>query len=190
MILGLCESPITFHAIIDWSRALNDGEMQLREILDLDAMLSKAPETLSDDEEEGDGEISEKTAGVTYKEEEEVEEEPEVVNEDDEDMTERRARPVEEEEEDNTLSLAQMEETLKPAALERFATITSLFKKFSNIQLDRMRALNAGESFPTATENKYHKLREDLTAEVEIDAVPREQDRISGRPACIRSTAG
>ena len=167
MILGLCESPITFHAIIDWSRALNDGEMQLREILDLDAMLSKAPETLSDDEEEGDGEISEKTAGVTYKEEEEVEEEPEVVNEDDEDMTERRTRVVEEEEEDNTLSLAQMEETLKPAALERFAKITSLFKKFSNIQLDRMRALNAGESFPTSTENKYHKLREELTAEVE-----------------------
>ena len=160
MILGLCESPITFHAIIDWSRALNDGEMQLREILDLDAMLSKAPETLTEDgEEEDNGEISEKTAGVTYKEEEEVEEEPEVVNEDDEDMTERRTRVVEEEEEDNTLSLAQMEETLKPAALERFAKITSLFKKFSNIQLDRMRALNAGESFPTSTENKYHKLR-------------------------------
>ena len=168
MILGLCESPITFHAIIDWSRALNDGEMQLREILDLDAMLSKAPETLTEDgEEEDNGEISEKTAGVTYKEEEEVEEEPEVVNEDDEDMTERRTRVVEEEEEDNTLSLAQMEETLKPAALERFAKITSLFKKFSNIQLDRMRALNAGESFPTSTENKYHKLREELTAEVE-----------------------
>ena len=168
MILGLCESPITFHAIIDWSRALNDGEMQLREILDLDAMLSKAPETLTDDsEEEDNGEISEKTAGVTYKEEEEVEEEPEVVNEDDEDMTERRTRVVEEEEEDNTLSLAQMEETLKPAALERFAKITSLFKKFSNIQADRMRALNAGDSFPTSTENKYHKLREELTAEVE-----------------------
>jgi RNA polymerase primary sigma factor len=168
MILGLCESPITFHAIIDWSNALNNGEMQLREILDLDAMLSKAPETLTDDEEEeGDGEISEKTAGVSYKEEEEVEDEPEAVSEDDDDMTERRARPVEEEEEDNTLSLAQMEEALKPEALERFAKITSLFKKFSNIQLERMRALNAGEDFSTASENKYHKLREELTAEVE-----------------------
>ncbi|RZM21272.1 MAG: RNA polymerase sigma factor RpoD, partial [Sphingomonas sp.] len=38
MILGLCESPITFNAIIDWSTALNEGTMQLREILDLDAM--------------------------------------------------------------------------------------------------------------------------------------------------------
>ena len=60
-----------------------------------------------------------------------------------------------------------MEEALKPAALERFAIITSLFKKFSNIQLERMRALNAGEDFSTASENKYHKLREQLTAEVE-----------------------
>jgi RNA polymerase primary sigma factor len=168
MILGLCESPITFHAIIDWSNALNDGEMQLREILDLDAMLSKAPETLTDDEEEeGDGEISEKTAGVSYKEEDEVDEEPEAASDDDDDMTERRSRPVEEEEEDNTLSLAQMEEALKPAALERFAKIASLFKKFSNIQLERMRALNAGEEFSSASENKYHKLREELTAEVE-----------------------
>ena len=168
MILGLCESPITFHAIIDWSNALNDGEMQLREILDLDAMLSKAPETLTDDEEEeGDGEISEKTAGVSYKEEDEVDDEPESASDDDDDLTERRSRPVEEEEEDNTLSLAQMEEALKPAALERFAKIATLFKKFSNIQLERMRALNAGEEFSSASENKYHKLREELTAEVE-----------------------
>jgi RNA polymerase primary sigma factor len=42
-----------------------------------------------------------------------------------------------------------------------------LFKKFSNIQLERMRALNAGEEFSSASENKYHKLREELTAEVE-----------------------
>jgi RNA polymerase primary sigma factor len=172
MILGLCESPITFHAIIEWSNALNNSEMQLREILDLDAMLTKepAPESLTDDgeEDDGDGEISEKTAGVSYKEEEEVADEPDAAaNEDDEDMTERRMRPVEEEEEDNTLSLAQMEEALKPGALEKFATITSLFKKFSNIQLQRMQSMANGEEFTKASENKYQKLREDLTAEVE-----------------------
>ncbi len=52
MILGLCESPITFNAIIDWSSALNEGTMQLREIIDLDAMLSKdpAPDSLTDDD--------------------------------------------------------------------------------------------------------------------------------------------
>jgi RNA polymerase primary sigma factor len=43
MIWGLCESPITFEAIIGWSNALNEGRMQLREIMDLEAMLSKGP---------------------------------------------------------------------------------------------------------------------------------------------------
>jgi RNA polymerase primary sigma factor len=95
MILGLCESPLTFQAIIEWSTALNNGEMQLREILDLDAMLSKdpAPESLSDDEDgDDDGEISEKTAGPSFKDEDEVEEEPEAGDEDEDSLVERRAR--------------------------------------------------------------------------------------------------
>ena len=172
MILGLCESPITFHAIIGWSEALNAGTMQLREILDLDAMLSKdpAPESLSDDDEEGDGEISEKNAGPTFKEEEEPEEVVAASDDDhDEDsLTERRTpRPSDDEEEDNTLSLAAMEELLKPSALEKFATITSLFKKFSKVQQARIDALGVGNDFAAAEEKKYHKLREELTAQVE-----------------------
>jgi len=170
MILGLCESPITFHAIIQWSEALNNEEMQLREILDLDAMLSKepAPENLTEDgEEEGDGEISEATAGPSYKEEEDIEEE-ESADEEDEDGIERRARrPVEEEEEDNTLSLAQMEAQLKPHALEKFAEITSLFKKFEKLQAERLDVMGAGGVFSAAKEKTYQQLREDLTAQVE-----------------------
>ncbi|MFM9978622.1 MAG: RNA polymerase sigma factor RpoD, partial [Sphingomonadaceae bacterium] len=172
MILGLCESPITFHAIIDWSNALNEGRMQLREIIDLDAMLNKdpAPEALTEDGEEAGGEISEKTAGVSFKEEDEVT--TEVIHSDDEhdeeSLTERRApRPVDDEEEDNTLSLAQMEETLKPMALEKFASIATLFKKFSKVQHARIDALGSGNAFAASEERKYHKLREDLTAEVE-----------------------
>ncbi|MBV9932020.1 MAG: RNA polymerase sigma factor RpoD [Alphaproteobacteria bacterium] len=172
MIWGLCESPITFNAIIDWSSALNEGRMQLREILDLDAMLSKGPtpEQVEGAEAEGaDGDISEKTAGPSFKEEEDVEEAP-VQEEDDEEegLVDRRARPqFEEEDEDNTLSLAQMEETLKPQALERFATITDLYKKFSKLQGSRMDAMSAGRDFPKGDEKKYQDLREQLTAEVE-----------------------
>jgi RNA polymerase primary sigma factor len=172
MIWGLCESPITFNAIINWSNALNNGDMQLREILDLDAMLSKGPtpEQVEGAEAEGAGdEISEKTAGPSFKEEEEVEEAP-VEEEDDEEegLVERRARPqFEEEDEDNTLSLAQMEETLKPQALERFAKITDLYKKFARIQTARMEAMSGGRDFARGEENKYQSLREQLTAEVE-----------------------
>ena len=169
MILGLCESPITFTSIIDWSTALNEGTMQLREILDLDAMLSKgpSPEQVEGADEDDNGEISEKTAGASFKEEEDVKEEASADDEDD-DMTERRTpRQSDDEEEDNTLSLAQMEETLKPMALERFASITALYKKFSKVQQARLDAMSAGGELSAADERKYQKLREDLTAEVE-----------------------
>jgi RNA polymerase primary sigma factor len=171
MIIGLCESPITFHAIIHWSEALNKEEMQLREILDLDAMLSKEPpvekmeEGAEDDDEEP--EISEATAGPTYKEEEEVEDAEEEVDEDDEDGEPRARRREEEEEEDNTLSLAQMEAQLKPAALETFARITALFKKFEKLQAERVEILGSGQDYPATKEKKYEALREELTAEVE-----------------------
>jgi RNA polymerase primary sigma factor len=171
MILGLCESPITFHAIIQWSEALNAGEMQLREILDLDAMLSKepAPENLTEDgEEDGDGEISEATAGPSYKEEEEVEEEPAADEDEDEDGIERRARrPVEEEEEDNTLSLAQMEAQLKPEALEKFALSPRCSRSSRRSRQERLDAMGAGQRFSGAKEKQYQQLREDLTAQVE-----------------------
>src|SRR5206468_2970883 len=154
MIWGLCESPITFNAIIGWSNALNEGRMQLREILDLDAMLSKGPtaEQIAATEEGGEnaeGEISEKVAGPSIKEEEEVADQPDAgANEDEEDMVERRTAPqAEEEDEDNTLSLAQMEETLKPQALEKFAEITSLYKKFAKVQSSRMDALASTQDF-------------------------------------------
>lgn len=168
MIMGLCESPITFHAIIQWSEALNNEEMQLREILDLDAMLSKEPpvEKMEEGEDDDDGEISEKTAGPSYKEDDDIEEEEDADGED-EDGEGTSRRREEEDEEDNTLSLAQMEAALKPEALERFARITDLFRKFEKIQGDRLDSLGNGEDFSAAKEKKYQSLREDLTAEVE-----------------------
>jgi len=166
MILGLCESPITFNAIIDWSTALNEGTMQLREIVDLDAMLSKGPSAEQVEGAEDDsGEISESSAGPSFKEEEEPEE---ASADDEDDMTERRApRPSDDEEEDNTLSLAQMEETLKPLALEKFANITAIYRNFSKMQESRLDAMASGADLSDAQERKYQKLREDLTAEVE-----------------------
>jgi RNA polymerase primary sigma factor len=171
MIIGLCESPITFHAIIQWSEALNNEEMQLREILDLDAMLSKEPPV--DKMEEGaedddDGEISEETAGPTIRDDDEVEEEEEADEDEDEDGDgEPKRRREEDDEEDNTMSLAQMEAALKPDALERFARITDLFRKFEKLQAERVDTLGAGMVFPAAKEKKYEQLREELTAEVE-----------------------
>ena len=167
MIMGLCESPITFHAIIQWSEALNAEDMQLREILDLDAMLSKEPppDKMEEENEEDDGSISEETAGPTIREDDEVEDHKEEGEDGDEDG--EGTKREEDEEEDNTLSLAQMEAALKPDAIERFARITKLFKTFEKLQAERVDTLAAGGEFPKAKEKKYEELGEQLTAEVE-----------------------
>ncbi len=166
MIIGLCESPITFHAIIHWSEALNNEEMQLREILDLDAMLSKEPpvDKMEEENEDDDGEISEETAGVDIRDDDDDSDDE---DSDDEDGEEGSSKKDDDDDEDNTLSLAQMEATLKPEALETFARITSLFKKFEKLQAERVETLGAGKDFAAAKEKRYEKMREDLTAEVE-----------------------
>jgi len=163
MIAGLCESPMTFTSMIEWSNALNEGRMQLREILDLEAMLAKDPA----EAEEKEGEDNSDLPTVQFKEDEEPENEAAAPDEED-GITERRAkRPADDDDEDQTLSLAAMEEVLKPAAIEKFSQITSTYKKFFKLQESRLAALAVNENFPAADERKYHKLREELTREVQ-----------------------
>jgi RNA polymerase primary sigma factor len=163
MIAGLCESPMTFTAMIEWSNALNEGRMQLREILDLDAMLAKDPTEESLAEESSD------LPAVTFKDEADTDEPVEKAadDEDEEGPAARRGPREDDEEEDNTLSLAQMEEQLKPAALEKFALITATYKKFSKLQESRLGALHANTEFGAADERRYQKLREELTGNVQ-----------------------
>ena len=170
MIMGLCQSPITFHAIIQWSEALNNEEMQLREILDLDAMLSKEPpadklaEGAEDDDD--DGEISEETAGPTIRDDDDDADDDS--DSEDEDGEEGSSKSDDEDEdEDNTMSLAQMEAALKPDAIERFARIKDLFGKFEKLQAERVDTLGRGDAFAPAKEKKYEALSDQLTAEVE-----------------------
>ncbi|MFQ3665345.1 MAG: RNA polymerase sigma factor RpoD [Sphingomonadaceae bacterium] len=172
MIAGLCESPMTFAAIIDWSRAINEGRMHLREILDLEAMLAKPTE---------DGEGADMP--VTFKEEreDEADEQPPAANDDEDDLVERRAAPpqsFDDEDDEGGLSLAAMEEKLKPEALERFSRIETLHAKFARLQAARMAAIHAGSALAAADERKYQKLRADLTHE--IAAVQFTNARIEG----------
>jgi RNA polymerase primary sigma factor len=167
MIAGLCESPMTFQAIIEWSNALNQGKMLLREILDLDAMLGKEPT-----EAQVEGAEDSDLPAVAYKEDEDeaaAQETPPPAEEEEDEFTERRApRPVvDDTEDDNTMSLAQMEEALKPQALEQFAEITAAHKKFAKLQTARLESMRGGEDFGAANEKKYQKLKMELTKLVE-----------------------
>ncbi len=161
MIAGLCESPMTFAAIIEWSAALTEGRMQLREIIDLEAMLAK-PTTEDGEENEADD------LPVSFKEESDDESEAEPQQPDEEDaLTERRARPTfDDDDDEGGMSLAAMEETLKPQALETFAAIEASYATFQKLQLQRMQSVALGQPFRKADEKKYQGLRLTLTQQI------------------------
>ncbi len=160
MIAGLCESPLTFTAIVAWSTALSEGRMQLREILDLDAMLHKEPA-------EGDtGEVLVAALGEGEAKDETNAPASEVDSEE-EALIARRMAPQafsDDEDEDNTLSLSAMEEQLKPQALEQFAEITGAYAKFKKLQDGRLGAMRGNRAFGVSDERKYQKQRVELTA--------------------------
>ena len=159
MIAGLCESPLTFTAIVGWSTALSEGRMQLREILDLDAMLHKEPA-------EGDtGEVLVAALGEGEAADE-VSAPASEVDSEEEALIARRMAPAafaDDDDEDNTLSLSAMEEQLKPEAIAQFAEITAAHGRFKKLQDNRLSAMRANKALSTAEERKYQKLRAELT---------------------------
>ena len=160
MIAGLCESPLTFTAIVGWSTALSEGRMQLREILDLEAMLHKEPA-------EGDtGEVLVAALGESEAADETSAPANEVDSEE-EALIARRMAPAafsDDDDEDNTLSLSAMEEQLKPEAIAQFAEITGVYAKFKKLQDNRLGAMRGNRAILVAEERRYQKLRLDLTA--------------------------
>ena len=142
MIAGLCESPLTFQAIIIWRDELNEGKILLRDIIDLDATFA-GPDAKKVDHSQ---------AALAGEAPPRVEPEEEEVDEDGED--------------DNSMSLAAMEAELKPKVLETFDTIAADYKKLRKLQDLKVELALKGEELPSAQEKKYQKLTSDLIEEV------------------------
>ena len=144
MIAGLCESPLTFQAIIIWRDELNDGKILLRDIIDLEATYegpeAKAPPAVAGDGEEG----AEGEGGETAESSE---------REDDDEY-------------ENALSLAAMEAELKPKVLETFDNIANTYKKLRKQQDKKLEQQVAGESGSRQQQKAYDKLREEIIADV------------------------
>ncbi|ATJ91251.1 RNA polymerase sigma factor RpoD [Acetobacter senegalensis] len=144
MIGGLCESPLTFRAIISWHEMIRNNEMLLRDIVDLEAMQSggNPPGEGEDGFESDDSEESDEA-------EAETETEGEV------------------EGEGSGLSLSALEEKLKPEILAHFEEIEPLYEKLRQLQVQRIEALTAGEAVEDQSELVYAQLRDELVGKVE-----------------------
>jgi len=157
MIGGICESPLTIRAVIEWHDALQQGRMLLRDIIDLDATYGAG---LSEEEMEAEvAEDAEPAEGAEAQEEAEGEGEREGENGENGEAGEGEG---EGDSEDNSISLAAMEAALMPQVLETFEAIAATFLKMEKAQKDRMAALSKGENVSAALEKKYDKLKAEM----------------------------
>lgn len=139
MIGGICESPLAIESIIAWHDALQNGDILLREVIDLDATYSEGGE---DDESASEKDDYKNSAD---------DEEP--AGEDDENG---------EEDDESNMSLAAMEEELFPQVSENFEKIKKTYKKMQAVQNDRLEALQKGEKPGAAVNKKYEDLKRQM----------------------------
>jgi RNA polymerase primary sigma factor len=169
MIAGLCESPLTFQAIIIWRDELNDGKILLRDIIDLEATYAgpdgkKAPKTdytapgappppnpardreiaaaTTAPQSPPDGFAAEGEGGA-----------PQEAFDEDDDL-------------ENAISLSAMEADLKPRVLETFDRIADAYKKLRRLQDQNVENKLRSESLSPAQERKYKVLKKDIVGEV------------------------
>ncbi|WP_375592993.1 RNA polymerase sigma factor RpoD [Algihabitans albus] len=181
MIGGICESPLTIRALLAWRQALLDGQILLREIIDLDATYGAGPDGAQDanagqqangqnangqhanGQQTGDlqqangaskpnGAAGPDTgANGSAKAAEAEEAEAEEADDGEED-----------DEEESNLSLAAMEQQLLPQVLETFDKIAVIYKKFFKAMNERLALLQQGEQVPAAMEKRYQRSRDQL----------------------------
>ncbi len=143
MIGGICESPLTIRAIIQWHNALKDEKMLLRDIIDLDATYGAGPESggapmeADNDNEAEDGDEEEESSDSSDN------------NDDDED-------------DEGGPSLSAMEEELKPRVLETFDKIEATYAKLHKLQEQRMAQMQQGEKPAKQSDVRYGKLKHQL----------------------------
>ncbi|NOT70559.1 MAG: RNA polymerase sigma factor RpoD [Hyphomicrobium sp.] len=147
MIAGLCESPLTFQAIIIWRDELNDGKILLRDIIDLEATY-EGPEGKEVPNAGPDGIAIHETPGAPQ-----ISGAPEGDVEDDDEF-------------ENAMSLAAMEAELKPKVLETFDKIADTYKKLRKQQDKKLEQQVAGEQGSRQQQKAYEKLRDEIVLDV------------------------
>jgi RNA polymerase primary sigma factor len=157
MILGLCESPLTFQAITIWRDELLTEEILLRDVIDLETTFG---DTL--DEESNEGNIV-----SSAQESKKSSEKPEVSNLDADGNLLIDDDDDDDDDEQANMSLAAMEEALKPKALKTLDLIAQSYTKLSEMQDSRLSAtLHKKETFSKKEEIAYQDLRNEIVEAV------------------------
>ncbi len=179
MIAGLCESPLTFQAIIIWRDELNEGKIFLRDIIDLeatyagpDAKNNMNPAMIAGPAAEGQPANGAAPAHVAppaappsptpFRAAPAGDAEAE-----EKDPAEAAAEgDMDDDEFENQMSLAAIEAELKPKVVETFDKIASEYKKLRRLQEQDIANQLQSESLSPSQERKYKKLKDEIIVEV------------------------
>jgi RNA polymerase primary sigma factor len=172
MIAGLCESPLTFQAIIVWRDELAEAKALLRDIIDLEATYA-GPEAKNQPVNPnppmgGQAAIREQQAAAAAARQK-AEEAPSTAPRGDDDE-EGAPRPQESDDDEddleNALSLAAMEAELKPQVVETFDKVADAYKRLRKLQDQNVENKLKNESLSPSQERRYKKLKEELVTDV------------------------
>jgi RNA polymerase primary sigma factor len=163
MIAGLCESPLTFQAIIIWRDELNEAKVFLRDIIDLDATyagpdgqpLPAVPGATIGAAPDYAMETPASAAAIPGKTE--IGEPGDGSSADGDSY---------EDDHEEWLSLAAIEAELKPKVLETFDTVANEYKRLRRLQDQAIENRLRNESLSPAQERKYKKLKEEIITAV------------------------
>ena len=156
MIGAICESPMTIRSIINWKDSIKDGTMLLRDIVDLEATYDMS--------DIGDSKIDDTLKlieGASEKKDKPKEEKNKSTDESNNESLESQSEDDEEEDGLN-VSLAAMEEKLKPKVLKDFDDITKLFKKLQKASIDFISSDKKNVSNYSNVEKKYKKIQKEM----------------------------
>jgi RNA polymerase primary sigma factor len=161
MIAGLCESPLTFQAIIIWRDELNEAKILLREIIDLEATYA-GPEAKQAPTPERQQELERpKTPEHSQQRRPSVREDDDITNVGG-DMR-GLAEEEEEDEDEASLSLAAMEAELRPQVMETLDVIADTYKKLRKLQDQQVEnRLAAAGTLSPSQDRRLKELKDQL----------------------------
>ncbi|MHC5652609.1 RNA polymerase sigma factor RpoD [Stappia sp.] len=169
MIAGLCESPLTFQAIIIWRDELNEGKVLLRDIIDLEATYAgpdfKA-EGAEDESEDGEDGATEGSAGTPGAKNEENGGSSGEANANTNADGEGDGDGDDDDEFEANISLSAMETELKPKVLETFDRVADDYKKLRRLQDQLVENKLANKTLSPSQERRYKKLKDDIITDV------------------------
>ncbi|MDW2958582.1 MAG: RNA polymerase sigma factor RpoD [Alphaproteobacteria bacterium] len=165
MVYGLCESPMTIQAMLDWYQQLLNEDIRLRYIVNLEVMYS------SDSEQKSLAALSEalKSKGVEHVDELDDDELDDLTDasveddeEDDDDEDEDGIKKEDTPRGTSGVPIPVMEESLMPMITELFAKIKRIFNSMQKLQAKRLDNLLSSDTPDAALEKKYTKMRLEL----------------------------